>query len=514
MNRPLAPVVVCSVLEDSPERTRLRVEAAPRGCALVEVRADRLRADEVEWVVRSVGRPIAVAARTPRDGGSFDGSEEERRALLVSALRAGAAFVDLEWEGVWTHVASGPDSHRVILSHHGAACDPSILVPLYRAMAATAADRMKIVPSIASPDQTGAVRDLLALAGSEGKPLACFALGSAGRASRILAPSWGSWATYGAAERGRETAAGQLPAADLLDLYDVLRIGGKTRRFALVGRAVGWSPSPAMHSAAYRALGIDACYLPVDAASFDEIPPLTGDDGILGLGGLAVTAPFKEDAARWSEAADPCARAAGSVNTVTIDGRRRLGFNTDGPAALALLKRSGLDPSGVDVAIVGAGGTARSIGAALVEAGAHLRWFNRSRKRAERAAAEIGGVAASLQALAGASFDLLVQATPRTWTGDDVGAALGSPRSGVLDVVYGAEPTPIVREARRRGWVAIDGFDLLVEQAALQFQRLTGSPVERNLLDEAGRAWLAAHGDAEERPQQAEPPLDGRGDAT
>jgi 3-dehydroquinate dehydratase/shikimate dehydrogenase len=484
-------VVVGSVLEEDADSTVRRVERLHPRCAVVEVRADRLTATEVEEVLGRTARPVMVTARRTEDGGRFDGSEEERRGLLETALDAGARLVDVEWGSAAAELADRTRADRIVLSHHRAACRIDALTDLYRAMASSFGGRIKIVPSAKTVGELEAVRALLHRTREDGR-LACFALGRAGVASRVLAPSWGSWATYGGASPERPTAEGQLSADDLIDLYDVLRIDASTRRYALVGTGVASSPSPAMHHAAYREGAVDACYLALEIDDLAEIEGQLRAGGGLELEALAVTLPFKEDASRRSTPGDEVASASGAVNTVVVeDGGRWRGFNTDGPAAGALLAEH-VAIVGARVAIVGAGGTARGIGAALKAAGADVTLFSRGVERARASAERLGVRAAPLDELPAATWDLLVQATPLGRHGEQIlpGQLLGG--RAVLDAVYGPRPTPLVREARRRGLVTVDGFDLLVAQAVRQYRRMTGAEASARTMARAGRRWLTA----------------------
>jgi len=494
------PTVVGSVLESTAEATVRRVEALHPGCGLVEVRADRLTASEIAEILARIDRPVLVTARRREEGGGFDGSETERRALLEAALAAGARLVDVEWGSPLADLADEVRVDRVVLSHHGGDCRADVLIELYREMASSFRGRIKIVPTATAVGQIEAVRTALRQArggpprGPDG--LACFAMGRAGVASRVLAPSWGAWATYGAASPGLETAEGQLTVADLLDLYDVLRIDAATRCHGLLGTRVSTSPSPAMHHAAYREGGVNACYLPIEIDGLDEIDTLVGPGGALRLDALAVTLPFKEAAARRSVPGDVVASASGSVNTVVIDEAGRwTGFNTDGPAAVALLGQH-LDLCGARVAIIGAGGTACGIGAALKEAGAEVTLFNRTPERGRAAAERLGVRGAALDALPSSRWDALVQATPLGREGEEVLPGRCLAGRAVLDVVYGSRPTPLVREARRRGLEAVDGFELLAAQAVLQYRRMTGADASRKTMARAGRRWLQARDSA------------------
>lgn len=465
---------------------------APQACARIELRADHLRAADVEGLARRTGRPLIVTVRSLSDGGSFDGSTEEKASILAAALRAGSSFVDVEWEGPLRGWADGPQASRTILSHHGAPCDASTLRPLFAAMAGTKAARLKIVPRAGRAPDLRAVRELLSQSRALKRELCAFALGSQGTWSRILALRWGSWGTYGAAAAGSETGDGQLTTSDLLHVYRVLAIGDETRWFGLCGTGLMHSPSPALHAAAYLSLGVDAVYLPVEVGAIDDLGALVAPDGLLPLSGFGVTIPLKEEVAARCKRLHEFAQC-GAANTVLAEAAGWEGFNTDAPAALTLIRKH-VEPEGVMAAVVGAGGTARAIAAALKDAGASVTLYNRGGTRADATARAIGVAAAPFEALPRAVWDVLVQATPLGRNGEELLLRRHLVGSVVLDAAYGAEPTPLVRAARARGLAVADGLDLLEEQGALQFERLTAQPAPRPAMTAALEPWREASG--------------------
>jgi len=454
--------IVVSLLEASAPQVAARLRALPGGTARVEIRADALGAGDVEALVRAAPLPAIVTVREPKDGGSFAGTPERKRAILSAALRAGAFAVDVEWDGPLRDLAFGPEASRVIVSHHGAPCTAAALDALFDRMAAAPVPRLKIVPHATHPSEIAAIAGLLERARRNGRALAAFATGRAGMASRILAPSWGSWATYGSIAEDRATAEGQTTADDLASVFRVDAITESTRRFALFGSPVATSPSPAIHAAGYRALGLDAVYIPVDTDDVEEIVRVASS---LHLSGFAVTVPLKSAVAARCVSLDRAAEC-GAVNSVVCGSDGWHGFNTDGPAASALLAA----PSS---------GT-RAIGAALGERKARVTFHGRDPERTAEAARRIGAAAARWDALPAADWDILVQATP-LGAGGEVVLPAGSLRGrAVLDAAYGAAATPLVRAARARGLSVVDGGDLLLAQALLQFEILTGRPAPRS----------------------------------
>jgi len=199
-----------------------------------------------------------------------------------------------------------------------------------------------------------------------------------------------------------------------------------------------------------------------------------------GWRGVNLTHPLKQVALAHLDAASDAARAARSVNTVCFDDDAVRGETTDGDGFLDLLRALEVEADGRRVVLLGAGGAARSLALALVGAGARVTAWARRPEAADWA----GIPGARLLPWAGAEADealreaeLLVNATP---IADDAGplAIERIPsRARIVDLVYGADPTPWVRAARAAGLVAVDGLGPLVFQARRSLERWTGRAV-------------------------------------
>jgi len=476
--------VVVSILERDPEACRHALERVPSTAGSVEIRADRLPHDAVPGLVRLAAVPVIVTLRRVEHGGAWDGPEEARARVYRAALDAGAAWVDVEWG---MPAAVGIDPARIVLSHHGAPCDLGELAEVLDGMASTAAARLKIVPAGAPAGAAvGTVRELLQMPAGRGR-LCAFALGRAAAVTRVLAPSWGSWGTYAAPARGSETASGQLTAEDLVEVFDVDRIGPATRKVALVGADLSRSPSPAMHNAALREAGVDGRYLAIEIGTVEEVEGLRE---ILALEGVGVTMPFKEAAARTCDELDWWARRSGVVNTVRFGpGGRRSGFNTDA-AALDTLLSDGAGVAGREAVVVGSGGTARTFAAVLARAGARVVMASRDPRAAARAAAELGVGAITLELAACSRAPIWAFAIPMP-------AGLRErlpPRDAtveiLVDAAYGTEPGGALIDAAARGACRIDGLDLLAEQGVRQLDILMGVRADRKSAGIAARRRL------------------------
>lgn len=260
----------------------------------------------------------------------------------------------------------------------------------------------------------------------------------------------------------------------------------------VLGWPVRHSRSPAMHEAGYRALGLsDWRYqlLPVPPELFAEtVRALPG----AGFAGANVTIPHKEAALALADEATAAARAIGAANTLTFleDGRIHAD-NTDAPGLLDALP---FDPAGRSAVVLGAGGSARAVVWALLDAGAEVLVWNRTSERAERLCAEIGGRATQAPL---PPADLLVNTTSVGLAGEDpfkllplTDAIDGYPC--LVDLVYGSGPTALVSAAQAAGATVVDGLEILVRQGARSFERWTGRSAPLDVLRAAARGEPAA----------------------
>ena len=252
-------------------------------------------------------------------------------------------------------------------------------------------------------------------------------------------------------------------------------ITGATRVVAVIGDPVGHSRSPAMHNAAFAALGLDWVYVALPVARGDGAAAVRAVT-TLGLAGLNITMPHKADAAAACDDLAPEASALGAVNTVVNADGTLLGHSTDGDGFLRALHDEGITPAGQRVLVVGAGGAARAITHALGRVGAHVTVAAR-RPEAARSAAALApdADATGLDGIAVESFDVVVNATPLGMDGEAPPFDTAELHAGqfVYDTVYPTE-TPLLGEARTRGLRAAGGLGMLVHQGALSFSLWTG----------------------------------------
>ncbi len=205
------------------------VERHGRDADLVEIRLDLLGKPEVQPFVDGISLPLLFTNRPEWEGGSWRGSEEERVALLVEAIQAGAAFVDIELRAqaesfAKISVAAAAADCPTIVSWHNFNDTPEQdrLIGVLEQMAESGADIGKIVTTAHDYTDVLRVLSLQLVAHDLGFPLACFAMGRAGQVSRAATLQLGGVLTYGAADSDSCTAPGQLTVAQLRTVQEVL----------------------------------------------------------------------------------------------------------------------------------------------------------------------------------------------------------------------------------------------------------------------------------------------------
>lgn len=265
-----------------------------------------------------------------------------------------------------------------------------------------------------------------------------------------------------------------------------VRVEGTTRVVGILGDPVDHSLSPRMHNAAYAALGLDFVYVPFRAPR-KRLAEAVQSLGSLGVAGLNVTVPYKEEAAKLVDRLTDSAKAIGAVNTIYREDGRIIGDNTDAEGFHQALVLNDFRVRGKRVLMIGAGGSARAVLYALVRHGAaDIVVANRTVAKAKKLARLFSGVrgairVADLDILDNFDFlpsrHLVVNCTPVGLKG---GAFLdysveNTPADCLhFDLAYREELTPFLKAARKAGRPVLDGRHMLVQQGALAFRHFTG----------------------------------------
>jgi len=295
---------------------------------------------------------------------------------------------------------------------------------------------------------------------------------------------------------------------------------GTRRKAAVIGWPIDHSLSPVIHTWWLQAEGLNGTYEKIAVAPDDLSAFLQRLRTEPGWAGVNVTLPHKEAVAQQVDEVSDGARATGSVNTVVVQDGRLIGHSTDGPGFLAGLAEQapGYEPGAGGVCLVGAGGAARAVAAAVLIAGAsQLMIVNRTHARAlelrdallawlpQSVRAEPGGDDRILvsrwedRGRALTEAHLLVNATSLGMTGQPaLHLPLGRlpPEAVVCDLVYQPLETELLRSARVRGNRVVDGLGMLLHQAVPAFEMFFERPVQvtvdlrRHVLELTGGAAM------------------------
>lgn len=507
--------------------------AAENGADIVEYRVDTFTELEgVRTLVLQSPLPCIVTCRPAWEGGACDLPDQERIPVLEAASISGAAYIDVELVAYSrsanlrqkVHFNAGrpvdqtaPRENRkgLIVSSHDFEGRPAKLTNLVSYLNESGGDVAKIVWAARSLRDNLEAFELLR---ERQKPTIALCMGEAGLVSRVLAPKFGGFLTFASLRKESVTAPGQATLTEMLDLYRFRSINAETKVYGVVGHPVGHSISPHVHNPALAEAGLNAVYLPLLVSpgyeAFKAFMETLARDEHLGLTGLSVTLPHKEDAYRYVREnggeISEIAERAGAVNTIHVaraGGAVKLRATSTDHAAILHCVRKGLGAgkgvAGRSVAILGAGGTARTAAHALTGAGAKVTLYNRTADRATALAAEFPGAAASpLDALSAAGHDVYVNTTSLGMSPNVEGTPWPevlpelTPETVVFDTVYTPIETTFLRQARDAGAIVVPGVEMFAHQAASQFEFWTGTPRSTDKFRaDAERALRAKHSD-------------------
>jgi shikimate dehydrogenase len=249
---------------------------------------------------------------------------------------------------------------------------------------------------------------------------------------------------------------------------------GSARLAGVIGWPVAHSRSPKLHGTWLNRYGIDGAYLPLPVAP-ENFAAVVRALAQAGFAGANVTIPHKQAAFAACTRADASAHRAGAVNTLVFRDGDIHGSNTDGYGFTANLRAHGVNPAAGPALILGAGGAARAIAAALMAEGAEVFICNRTAERAAALAAHLNGLQIlpwERRAAGLGSFALLVNTTALGMAGHaplDLPLDHANPSLVVADIVYAPLETPLLAAARARRLVAVEGLGMLLHQAVPGF---------------------------------------------
>ena len=466
--------IIIPISPTTAEDFRAATERAQAARAdLVELRLDTALAQGADGtalfaLIPEVPLPVVVTIRHQAEGGDWSGSEDDRRAYLQQADKAGAAFIDYELRFL-DQMAWKPASAKLILSYHNFSGPGTDLEQRIEAMYAAGADIAKV--AITASDAAD-LAPLAALCQDHAeKSIITIAMGDHGAPSRLLAGAWGCSHTFARLDDGDEgSAPGQPTISQLLDAYQLKSQDTETLIFGVLGNPVGHSLSPAIHNSAFVNDGVNAVYVPFLAT--DAVAFWTACKGW--IDGLSITIPHKHALYDLTDRNEDLAMQIGAINTIYRDEQGQIvGANTDAQAALECVAAVHGDVAGSRCLVLGAGGVSRALCYALHDAGAQITLTNRNPERAEQLAQELGISHCAWDAANEVEYDVLINATSVGMNQDASPWPSEAHRGGtcIFDTVYTPLETTLLKDGAMAGCRCQDGLRMFIRQAAGQYQR-------------------------------------------
>jgi shikimate dehydrogenase len=257
-----------------------------------------------------------------------------------------------------------------------------------------------------------------------------------------------------------------------------MKITGKTRITGIFGYPVDHTLSPAMQNAAFEALGLEYCYIPLMVHP-DNLADAVRSIRALNIVGVNITVPHKEKVIPLLDTIDEEALFIGAVNTIVNSEGRLVGHNTDGRGFMRSLDENGISVKDRRILIVGAGGAARAVSYYLCREAGNVFIYGRTKMRADKLASDLKQVQNNVSAVANildiGDYDIIINATPLGLKEEDqLPFDIHQLRSEqvVCDLIY--KQTRLLTESSGKGCTTLNGLGMLLWQGALAFELWTG----------------------------------------
>ncbi len=486
--------------------TRLREQAqlaVDGGADILELRLDYW--DNPETLIQQVadiigtgksyGLEVLATCRAQWEGGNYNGSEVNRYAILQAAAKAGADYIDIELKAAQNNL---PDLSpaKTIISYHNFEAMPADLQDIIDSIKTVSTQAIAKIAFKAS-SITDSFRMLDIMKANPG--IIAIAMGYEGIITRLCAGKFNSLLTFAALTPQDATAPGQISLKQMIEMYRVKKCGPETTLYGVIGSPISHSRSPEIHNRAFEHSGFNGLYAPllIGPDEFNSFMDNVLARNWLDFRGFSVTIPHKHNALEYITEKgghiDPAAQAIGAVNTVIIDKQGHLsGYNTDYYGALKAmtdgLNHCSKQITGSKAAVIGSGGVARAIVAALVDNNAQVSIYNRTLTRAQELAQCFDCKYYDLSALPELDADLLINCTSLGMEPDiescPVDPAVIKNNMVVFDTVYVPLETRLLKYAHQAGAVCISGLDMFINQAVKQFELFTGKAAPQEHMNQ------------------------------
>ena len=468
---------------------------------IAELRVDCLDPNERLLIRRFpelAGLPVILTIRRDIDGGYFTGGEGARVKLLARGLayadadsRFNFAYVDIEEDFSVPSLeeAARTFGTRIIRSYHDLNGVIDNISAKIKSMQRTGDEIIKVAFAAKSTKDVLRVFRSSKNRADQDKILIC--MGYYGIYSRILAEKFGSFLSYSCALSETETpgAAGQLDVQELAELYRFRKINKNTKVYGIAGYPLKASVSPWFFNTVFGLENTDAVYVPFPTDSVTDLLELAEE---MDVQGLSVTVPYKEAVLSGLANSSAAVQSIGACNTVSRAPEGWFGENTDSTGfSNSLLNFLGCkNLKRQKAAIIGAGGAARAVAAEIYRLGGKALILNRTVHKARDIASQYNFRWAGLDnhgmEMMTKYSGIIIQTTSVGMEGHNASDPLElyafTGKEAVMDLIYTPAVTPFLKRAAAAGCKTINGYDMVIRQACLQYASFMEREIPQQLL--------------------------------
>ena len=480
-------MICISIAQESRRFALVDMHNAARQCDLLEVRLDRFgKAPEVGELLAAKPKPVIMSCRRPQDGGHWDGTEEERLAILRQCIISKADYVEIELDAA-DQIRPFPPSKRVI-SYTNLDSTPSDLTEIYAHAQTKKPDVIKLVTRAATPEEAWPLVQILARATV---PTVVVGLGKPGVMLSVLGAKLGAPWTYAALERGMEAHPDQPTVSDLEEVYHYRAINRSTRFIGVTGFGERERATVAALNAAFAHLNLSARCLPMGVGNVRLFGKVIE---AVKLAGAVIDDEHRQSILQIATRREPSAERTGAADLILHRDNQWHASDTAIPSAANALESAMRAHSGSEhplagrmVLLAGVNDLARGMARELKQRGSVLIFASRDRDVAQKLAQEMQCRYVQWEALYTTIHDVLIVCERET----AIHPGYLKPGMTVLDLTSPQQASGLLREAQVRGCGVVSPRECLLEQVSLQAHLLTSKEVPRQVLADAA-PWFGA----------------------
>lgn len=486
-------MICISINQESRRLALVDMFNAARQCDLLEVRLDRFeKAPDLKELFTNKPKPVIMTCRRTQDGGQWEGSEDERLALLRQCIISQADYVEIEVDAA-DQIRRFPPTKRVI-SYTNMQETPSDIADIYEECLKKNPDVVKLVTLARTPEDAWPLVQIVA---KQRVPTVVVGLGKPGVMLSILGKRIGAPWTYAALERGMESYPGQPTVHDLNEVYHYGAINKGTRFIGVTGFERSGYVTAAALNAALAHLQLPARCLPMGVGNIKLFRKVME---AVKLAGAVVDPEHREALKEIAGELHGAARNVGAVDVLLHKPEGWHGFNTgyqvvfQGLTALLQQKFGDNPMSNRIFVLAGLRGLARPLAEEIIQRGGSVILASHLKKAGQQRAQELSCRYIQFEALYSTMHDVLIVCDDEkeAAAGRTTAVHAGYLKSGmiVLDLTADGRRSELVKQAKDRGCLVLDTRQMLVDQLELQARMLTGKQVPREVIEKALPGFL------------------------